>query len=131
MSEIIKETIAVQAGATPAPVVVAATPSDEVSTQKIEYLVYFIFGFIEILLSFRLVLKLLGASTSSGFVRVIYGVTGIFIMPFEGIFRRMMSQGIETTSVLEPSTLVAIFVYITLAWGIVQLIRVFSREQQS
>ncbi len=85
---------------------------------------------LEILLASRLVLKLMGASLSSGFVNSIYDVTGIFISPFEGIFRRGFTEGIETTSVLEPSTLVAIIVYAVLAWGIVKLIRISSGEQQ-
>jgi hypothetical protein len=99
--------------------------------QTIEYLVYFIFGALEILLAFRLVLKLSGASLSSGFVNLIYGVTGIFILPFDGIFRKGFARGVETTSVFEPSALVAIIVYAVLVWGIVKFIRIFSGEQQA
>ncbi|PIS21366.1 YggT family protein [candidate division WWE3 bacterium CG_4_10_14_0_2_um_filter_42_7] len=85
---------------------------------------------MEILLAFRLVLKLMGASTASAFVGLIYGITGIFILPFEGIFRRGFSEGLETTSVLEPATLVAIIVYAVVAWGIVKLLRILSGEKQ-
>jgi len=101
------------------------------SSQTIEYLVYFLFGALEILLTFRLVLKLLGASLSSYFVSLVYGVSGIFILPFEGIFRRGLNQGLETTSVLEPSAMVAIIVYAIVAWGIVKLVRIASGEQQT
>jgi len=100
------------------------------SSQTIEYLIYFFFGVLEILLIFRLVLKLLGAGLSSSFVSFIYGLTGIFILPFEGIFRRWFGQGAETTSVLEPSTIVAIIVYAVLAFGIVKLVRIFSGKKQ-
>ena len=41
------------------------------------------------------------------------------------------AEGIETTSVLEPSTLVAIVVYVILAWGIVKLVRILSGEKQA
>ncbi len=129
MSEIVKETITTQKDSAntdrTSPVKSRATNS-----QTIEYLIYFFFGVLETLLAFRLVFKLAGASVSSTFVGLIYGLTGVFIVPFEGIFRRGFSQGIETTSVLEPSTLVAIVVYAVLAWGIVKLIRVLSGEQQ-
>ena len=101
------------------------------SSQTVEYLVYFLFGVLEIMLAFRLILKLTGASLQSAFVGLVYGVTGVFILPFEGIFRRGYAQGVETTSVLEPSTLVAIAVYAVLAWGIVKLIRVLSGEKQA
>jgi len=100
------------------------------SSQRMEYIIYFFFGALEILLAFRLILKLMGASLASTFVRLIYGITGIFILPFNGIFRRGYTPGLETTSILEPATLVAIIVYIILAWGIVKFVRISSGEQQ-
>lgn len=129
MAEIIKETTTTkEAGDNP----VAEAPKPKATSfQTVEYLVYFFFGALEIFLIFRLVLKLMGASIASSFVGLIYGLTGIFIVPFEGIFRRGFTQGIEATSVLEPATLVAIIVYAILAWGIVKLIRIFSRKEES
>jgi hypothetical protein len=129
MAEIVKQTRTTQ-NEGPKAAVTTETKRVATSSQTVEYLIYFFFGALEILLAFRLVLKLLGASISSGFVGLIYGLTGIFILPFEGIFRRGFTQGIETASVLEPSTLVAIIVYPVLAWGIVKLIRIFSGERQ-
>ena len=134
MTEIAKETVTTQ-GSNVAPVVNTTTKSissksEATSSQTIEYVIYFLFGALEVLLAFRLVLKLMGASLASAFVGLIYGLSGIFILPFEGIFRRWFSQGVETTSVLEPSTIVAIIVYAVLAWGIVKLARIFSGEKQ-
>ena len=129
MTEIVKESITTQ-NEGPKEAVTTETKRIASSTQTIEYLIYFFFGALEILLAFRLVLKLMGASTASGFVGLIYGLTGIFILPFEGIFRRGTAQGIETTAVLEPSTLVAIIVYAILAWGIVKLVKIISGEKQ-
>jgi hypothetical protein len=63
------------------------------------------------------------------FVDLIYSITGIFIMPFAGIFRQATTAGVETTAVLEPATIVAIIVYILIAWGIVKLIGLLSRER--
>lgn len=100
------------------------------NSQTTEYLVYYFFGALEILLAFRLILKLAGASMASGFVKMIYGITGIFTWPFEGIFRKAFTQGVETTSVLEPATIVALAVYAIVAWGIVKLVRISSGEQQ-
>ena len=129
MAEIVKETVTTQ-NEGPKGAVTTETKRIATSSQTIEYLIYFFFGALEILLAFRLVLKLTGASLSSAFVGLIYALTGIFILPFEGIFRRGYSQGVETTSVLEPSTLVAIIVYAVLAWGIVKLLRILSGEKQ-
>lgn len=130
MAEIVKETITTTQGNATDRVVNSPSKNEATSSQTLEYLIYFFFGVLDILLVFRLVLKLTGASLSSAFVGFIYGITGIFILPFEGIFRRGFAQGVETTSVLEPSTLVAIVVYAVLAWGIVKLVRVLSGEQQ-
>lgn len=132
MAEIIKETTTTQDNGNNANPVEKAPVEEEASSfQTFEYLIYFFFGVLEILLVFRLVLKLMGASLSSAFVGFIYGLSGIFIAPFEGIFRRGFTQGIETTSVLEPATLVAIIVYAVVAWGIIKLIRIFSGKKQT
>lgn len=143
MTEIIKETISTPNGsgsavvatpvgviATPTRVVTDSTGSEATSSQTMEYLIYFMFGALDIFLVFRLILKLMGASTSSAFVGMVYGITGIFTLPFQGIFRSGFTQGIETTSVLEPATIVAIIVYAFMAWGIVKLVRIFSGKQQ-
>ena len=94
------------------------------------YIVYFIFGVVEILLAFRFVLKLAGANPSSGFVSFIYSITGFFVAPFKGIFHTSLSQGAETASVFDPATLIAIIVYALVAWGIVKLIKISSGKQQ-
>jgi len=129
MAEILKETVTTQ-NEGPKAAVTTETKRVATSSQTIEYLIYFFFGALEILLAFRLVFKLTGASISSAFVGFIYGLTGLFVLPFEGIFHRGFAQGIETASILEPSTLVALVVYAVLAWGIVKLIRIFSGERQ-
>lgn len=95
-------------------------------SQTIGYIIYFLFGVIEVLLIFRLVFKLTGASPVSSFVNFIYSLTQIFIMPFTGIFRQATTEGVETIAVLEPATIVAIVVYAVLAWGISQLVTILS-----
>src|SRR4030043_992773 len=124
MAEIVKESVTTQ-NEGPREAVTTETKKVATSSQTMEYLIYFFFGALEILLAFRLVLKLTGASVSSAFVGFIYGLTGLFVLPFEGIFRRGFAQGVETTSVFEPSVLVAIIVYALLAWGVVKLVRIF------
>ena len=128
MAEVVKETVVTQTDNARA---ATTTVKEQASKpQTVAYLVYFVFGILEVLLAFRLVLKLTGASTASGFVRFVYGLTGVFILPFEGIFRRGYAQGVETAAVLEPSTLVALVVYALVAWGIVTLIAVLSRQPE-
>lgn len=129
LTTIIKETVTSQNENSD---VVLTTPVKKGATnhETYEYLVYYFFGALEILLIFRLILKIAGASLNSWFVTIVYTLTRFFIIPFEGMFRRVSTQGIETTSILEPSTIVAIIVYAILAVGIVKLIRISSREEQ-
>lgn len=122
MTEIVKETVT-SVGSTD-------TKPEASNTQMVEYFTYFTFGVLEVLLVFRLILKLMGANPSSSFVNIIYTSTGIFNLPFEGIFRKATTQGIETTSVLEPATIVAIIVYGVVAWGIITLVRISSGKVQ-
>lgn len=112
---------------------VVSTPvrTGATNSQTYEYLVYYLFGALDTLLAFRVVLKLLGASTASYFVNFVYSLSRIFIMPFEGIFRKGFTKGLETTSIIEPATLIAIIVYAILAVGIVKLIRISSGEEQN
>jgi hypothetical protein len=141
MTEITRETVTSQSnegktvlnnptGNESTPVMATQVKTAATSSQTVEYLIYFFFGLLEVLLVFRLVFKLAGASSTSAFVNFIYGLTGLFILPFEGIFRRGVSQGLETSSVLEPATLVALVVYAFISWGIVKLVQIFSGEKQ-
>jgi hypothetical protein len=130
MAEIIRETVTTQS-TVPHSSEDSRFNHQATDSLTIEYLIYFLFGILEILLIFRTVFKLLGASTNSPFVRMIYSFTSLFIFPFEGIFRRGVTQGIETAAVLEPATLVAIAVYGVVAWGLVKLIQILSGEKQT
>jgi len=89
---------------------------------QVNYLVYYVLGVIEVLLAFRLVFKILGANPESGFVSFIYGATGILLFPFSGIFQTIAVA--DTSSLLEPATLIAMAVYGVIGRGIVKLIGV-------
>lgn len=86
-------------------------------------IVWYILGFIEIVLAFRFVLKLLGANPDAGFSKLVYGISSPFASPFLSIFRASTNKGVETASSLEWSTLVAAFVYLVIAWGIMKIFK--------
>ena len=81
-------------------------------------IVRYITGFIEALLAFRFILKLLGANPTAGFSSFIYGVSYPFAAPFLNVFRITQVRG----SVFEWTTLLAMIVYWLFAWGIVKLL---------
>lgn len=86
-------------------------------------IIWYIFGFIEIVLAFRFVLKLLGANPEAGFTKFVYGLSYPFAAPFLDIFRASTTQGVETASYFEWSTLVAAVVYIVITWGIIKIFK--------
>jgi hypothetical protein len=81
--------------------------------------VWYIVGFIIVLLVLRLVLLLLGANDNNAFVGFVYALSGVFAWPFYGIFSYQPAYG---QSVLEVSSLVAIAVYALVGWGCFQAI---------
>ncbi|KKS26501.1 MAG: YGGT family protein [Parcubacteria group bacterium GW2011_GWA2_42_11] len=80
-------------------------------------IVWYIAGLLEVLLAFRFVLKLLAANPSAGFSSFIYGISYPFAAPFLSVFRATKVEG----SIFEWTTLLAMFVYLLIAWGIVKL----------
>ena len=80
--------------------------------------VWYILTILEVLLAFRFGLKLLAANPGAGFSSFIYGVTHIFVIPFQAVFR--VSQPTQG-SVIEWTTLLAMLVYWFIAWGIKRL----------
>ncbi len=103
---------------------------ERVAIWSMNRLVLYLAGVIETLLVFRFTLKILGANPVSPFVSFIYSVSQIFEAPFRGIFRTAVNPGIETVSVFEPSTVFAMLVYIVLAAGIVELVRVLTATEE-
>lgn len=80
-------------------------------------IVWYILGLVEVLLVFRFILKLLGANPDAGFSSFIYGVTYIFAAPFLNVFSITQVAG----SLVEWTTLLAMFVYLVLALGVIKL----------
>ncbi|MFZ2026669.1 MAG: hypothetical protein WAV30_05265 [Microgenomates group bacterium] len=83
-------------------------------------IIWYILGFIEVLLTFRLFLKMIGANQYVGFTSLIYSITAPLALPFSGVV------GISATgsSILEWSTIIAGIVYLCVAWGLVYLLEI-------
>lgn len=82
-------------------------------------IIWYILGFVEVLLGFRITLKALGANPFSGFVSLIYTLSDPLSIPFSGILKSSVSG----SSVVEWSTIFAAIVYLLLAWGLVNLLQ--------
>lgn len=80
--------------------------------------VWYILTIVEALLAFRFVLRALGANSAAGFSSFIYSITYPFAAPFISVFQTSRAAG----SVVEWSTLLAMFVYWLIAWAIIKLL---------
>ena len=87
---------------------------------------WFIVGVVEALVAIRFVLQLLGASSSSAFVALMYGVTAPLVAPFRGIFGTFQ----QADNVWDPAALVAMVVYLLIGLGVVALIRLLTTPKQ-
>lgn len=88
---------------------------------RFNQIIWYIVSFVDVLLVFRIVLKMLGANPYVGFTSLIYGITNPLAAPFVGIL------GVSTsgTSYFEWSTIIAVIVYLCIAWGLVYLLDLF------
>lgn len=87
---------------------------------RVNQVIWYVLGLIEVLLAFRFIMKMLGASQTSSFSNLVYGITAHLSLPFSGIL------GIFTfgNSILEWSTVIAGIVYLCAAWGLTYLLKI-------
>jgi len=86
---------------------------------RFNQVVWYILVFIEVLLIFRAGFKAIGANPSSGFVSLIYSITDVMVVPFQGIIGSVISGN----SVIEWASVIAGIVFALIAWGIVYLLQ--------
>jgi len=87
-------------------------------TFKATQLVWLVFGVLEALIILRIFLKLVGANAASPFAVFIYGFTGFFLSPFNGLVGTPTAGNIQ----LEITSFIALIVYALMAWGLERLI---------
>ena len=99
-----------------------AVTERNVALYRVYQTIWFILGTIETLLLFRFILKLIGASTASGFTNFIYGITNPFAVPFMGV----VPASVSSASIIEWTTLLAMAVYFVIAYGVFELIKLLT-----
>jgi hypothetical protein len=85
---------------------------------KATQLIWLALGLVEALIGMRVLLKLIGANAESLFAVFIYGVTDIFLFPFEGLVGTPASGGM----VLELTSIIAMLVYALLFWAVERIV---------
>ena len=87
-------------------------------TFKVTQLIWLFLGILEALIALRIGLKLIGANPESPVVALIYGLTYLFLFPFEG----MVATPAAGSMVLELSSLFAMVIYALIAWAVERII---------
>lgn len=104
------------------------THIDESMTRRILIVV---FGIIEALLGFRFIFKLAGANPANALIKILYDVTNVFVGVFASIFTPATNEGLETVSVIEPGTIIAMIVFALIALAISKLMAQDKRIQKN
>lgn len=91
-------------------------------------ILYTILLIIETLIAIRFVLMLIGANAASAFVKFIYDISYIFIEPFSGIINADWHVG---SFYIDVDALVALVIYMILAFVVIEIIRVFTPKTSS
>lgn len=97
-------------------------------TFKATQLIWMLFGILEALIALRIGLMLIGANPNSPIVALIYGVTYVFLFPFEGL----ISSPTAGSMVLELSSMFAMLIYGLIAWVVERIVwLIFYRPRGS
>lgn len=111
-------------------VVVQDTPKSQTRTHnssvaKINQVIWYIVGFVVVLLLIRFVLALLGANLENAFASFMYTVTDPLVAPFRGLLQIGEFQAGVVR--VEIETLLAGLVYGLIGWGITSAVRLAQK----
>jgi hypothetical protein len=102
--------------------------AQRIFTFKASQWIWLLFGILEALIVLRIGLKLIGANPDSPIVVLIYGFTGLFLVPFVGLIGSPTSGNM----VLETSSMFALGVYALIAIAFERLVwLIFYRPRGS
>lgn len=102
--------------------VVEHTPSTRRTiVSRVSQFVWLIVAVIVVLLAFRFALMLLAANPANTFASIIYNVTNVLVAPFATLLN---APAFEGGSVVDVASIVAMVVYILVAWVLLQLFRI-------
>lgn len=101
-------------------------PSDSaIAASRLIGVIYLLFGIVETIIFIRFLLRALAANSAAGFAQLIYGLSGPFVAPFQGLLGQPALGG----AVFEFSSLIAIIIYALVSVGIARLIRIVFIDQ--
>ena len=92
-----------------------------VATFKATQLIWLLLGLLEAAIALRVVFKLIAVNAANPFAMLLYNVTDFFVAPFASLMGAPASGGM----VLEISSIIAMIVYLLIAWALERIVYVF------
>jgi uncharacterized protein YggT (Ycf19 family) len=98
----------------------------QVVLRKTTRLIWWVTGVIEGLIGIRVLLRIMAANPGNPFANFIYAITDLLLWPFAGLTATPSSGGV----VLEISSVIAMIIYMLLAWIVIEFLwLVMGRER--
>lgn len=91
-----------------------------VATFKATQMIWLLLSLLEAAISLRVVFKLIGVNAANPFAAFLYKVTELFVAPFASLIGAPEAGGM----VLEISSILAMIVYLLIAWGLERIVYV-------
>ena len=91
-----------------------------IATFKATQIIWLLLGLLEASIALRVVFKLIAVNAANPFARLLYSVTNLFVAPFKSLVGNPTSGG----NVLEITSIIAMLIYLLIAWGIEQSVHV-------
>ena len=88
------------------------------ATFKATQLIWLLLALVEAAIALRVVFKLIGVNAGNSFATLLYNVTNLFVAPFANLTGAPAAGG----SVLEVSSIIAMIVYMLIAWAVVSIV---------
>ena len=89
-------------------------------TFKATQMIWLLLSLLEGAIALRVVFKLIAVNAAKPFATLLYAVTNLFVAPFASLIGALSAEGM----VLEISSLIAMLVYLLIAWGIERIVNV-------
>jgi hypothetical protein len=87
---------------------------------RVYQVLWFILGFIEVMLALRFLFRMTAASQVSPIVNAVYNISAVFVAPFRAIFP---TTPVTEAAAIEWTTLIAMLMWALIIWGIVNLLQ--------
>ena len=99
----------------------------QIVLRKTTNFVWWFTGIVEGLIGLRVVLRMMAANPGNPFADFVYALSGLFLWPFQTLVNNPSAEG---GVVLEVSSIIAMMVYLLLAWVVVELLwLILGRER--